>query len=256
MTQKFPATALFAPMGRSEITIGEAQKEKERYCKKKVRSHNDLIQELKRSSVLVSPAIEDALRAVDRKLFVPKEFENEAYEDYPLPIAGGQTISQPRTVVFMLEHLEVRPGHNVLDVGSGSGWTTALLSHLVGEKGRVIGVELVQEIVLFGQRNLQAILSRSDLDNAHIEQAGKEYGKPEEAPYDRILVSAAAESVPQALVDQLAPGGPSPRRSGLQPREGGRMVIPIKDSICLVTKSREGKVTEECYPGFAFVPLI
>lgn len=221
-----------------------------------MRSHNELIRYLKDEGVLTFPAIESALAAADRKFFVPQEFEDEAYEDYPLPIIGGQTISQPRTVVFMLEHLEVKPGHKVLDVGSGSGWTTALLAHLVGEQGRVVGVELVPELVVLGQKNLSRALSRFRLDNARIEQAGNEYGKPDETPFDRILVSAAAESIPQSLIAQLTQGGPSPRRSGLRPREGGRMVIPVKNSICIVTKSREGKVTEECYPGFAFVPLM
>ena len=203
-----------------------------------MQSNAELIRELKESGTLTSPAVESALLNIDRKLFVPKEYEDEAYGDYPLPILRGQTISQPRTVVFMLELLEVRPGHKILDVGSGSGWTTALLSHLVGEKGRVIGVELVPELVQFGQHNLAKIHPH----NARIEQAGTEFGKPDEAPFDRILVSAAAEEVPQTLIDQL--------------KTTGRMAIPVKDSICLVTKSKDGIIAQECYPGFAFVPLI
>ena len=203
-----------------------------------MQSNSELVRFLKDEGVLTSPAVEKALFAVDRKLFVPQEFEDEAYEDYPLPIEGGQTISQPRTVVFMLELLEVQKGHKVLDVGSGSGWTTALLSHVVGERGKVIGVELLPELVKFGQKNLAKIHPT----NAHIEQAGRKYGKLEEAPFDRILVSAATEEVPHILNDQLAPSG--------------RMVIPVKNSICLVTKSSEGKAEQECYSGFAFVPLL
>ncbi len=198
----------------------------------------DLVEHLKKDTqVLKSPRIEEALLAVDRKLFVPEELHDEAYEDYALPIGYGQTISQPTTVAFMLELLDPKPGEKILDVGSGSGWTAALLSRLVGEKGSVLGLEIVPELVALGQKNLAKIAPT----NAHIEQAGKELGCSAEAPHDRILVSAAADSVPEGLARQL--------------RERGRMVIPIQDSICVVERKGDG-YTQQCHPGFAFVPLV
>lgn len=187
--------------------------------------------------VLKNPRLAEAYEAVDRARFVSEDLLDEAYEDYPLPIPGGQTVSQPTTVFFMLELLDPQPGEKVLDVGSGSGWTTALLAYLVGEGGEVIGVERVPELVAFGAKNL----AKMHYAHAHIEQAGKEYGRSREAPFDRILVSAAAGNIPQALVDQL--------------RVPGRMVIPVQGSIFVIDKKEHGYAKKE-YPGFAFVPLI
>ena len=113
-----------------------------------------LIFSLKEKGVLRDPRIEDALWNVDRKNFVPPEFRDSAYLDDALPIGFGQTISQPYTVVFMLELLEVSEGEKVLDVGYGSGWQTALLAHLVGDKGLVFGVEIVRPLCDIGAQNI------------------------------------------------------------------------------------------------------
>lgn len=200
-------------------------------------NNEELIAHLKERSVLKSKHIEEALRAVDRAQFVPEELQEEAYGDYPLSIGSGQTISQPYTVVFMLELLQPQKGEKILDIGAGSGWTTTLLAHLVGESGSVIGVERIPELVAYGQENL----AKFGFPHARIEKAGKEYGKPSEAPFDKILVSAAAEEIPEKLVEQL--------------KIGGRMIIPVKQAIYVIDRS-DSDYTEEKHEGFVFVPLI
>jgi protein-L-isoaspartate(D-aspartate) O-methyltransferase len=200
-------------------------------------SNDELIAHLKEDGVLRSADIEEALRAADRARFVREESRAEAYEDYPLPIGEGQTISQSTTVAYMLELLGARPGEKVLDIGSGSGWTTALLAHLVGNGGEVIGTELVPKLVEFGRRNL----GQMHAPQARIEEARGALGRPDDAPFDRILVSAAAPEIPEGLILQL--------------RIGGRMVIPIKDSLCAIDRTVEGYITD-CREGFAFVPLV
>ena len=161
-----------------------------------------------------------------------------AYEDCALPIGYGQTISQPYTVAFMLELLGPKEKDKILDVGSGSGWTTALLSKIVGEKGKVFGLERIPELVDFGKKNL----SKYGFNNYKIMQAKETLGLSEEAPFDKILVSATAQDLPQDLIDQL--------------RIGGIMVIPIKDAILKIVKLSENKTDTQKFIGFAFVPLI
>ncbi|HEC45807.1 MAG TPA: L-isoaspartyl protein carboxyl methyltransferase, partial [Epsilonproteobacteria bacterium] len=114
----------------------------------------ELIDSMILRGMLGSPHIIDAFREIDRKYFVPESFEEHIYVDTPLPIGNNQTISQPSTVAFMLEKLEPGEGDKVLDIGSGSGWTTALLCHIVGEKGSVIGLERMDELVERGGENL------------------------------------------------------------------------------------------------------
>jgi len=156
----------------------------------------------------------------------------------PLPIGFGQTNSQPSTVRLMLEWLDVHPGQKVLDVGSGSGWTTALLAYMTGKEGQVFAVERIPELVSFGRSNCE----RLGLKNIEFHPAGDAYGYPAAAPYDRILVSAAAKDVPSELVDQLA--------------DDGRMVIPVHDSVIIISKDKQGQLEQKAHPGFIFVPLI
>ena len=189
------------------------------------------------SRVLGTRALEEAFDAIDRKDFIVSDCAVEAYEDYPLPIGYEQTISQPTTVFFMLELLDVKAGNKVLDIGSGSGWTTALLSKLAGEHGYVRGVERIPELIVFGQANLK----KYQLKNTEIMKALDTYGWPGEL-YDRILVSAGAEELPQELIDQLKPEGV--------------MVIPVGDSILKICKLKNGNIEKTEFPGFVFVPLI
>jgi len=201
-------------------------------------SMQTLIGEMMLSDTLMSSEIIDAFGRVDRKYFVPEAFSEHIYVDAPLSIGNGQTISQPSTVAFMLEHLKVQGGDRVLDIGSGSGWTTALLCHIVGEEGSVIGLERVDALVEQGSKNL----SRFDLhSHCHIQKAGEKLGLPGKQ-FDRILVSASAEQIPEELFSQLD--------------IGGILVIPVGNSIFKFTKISEFEVEKEEFYGFVFVPLI
>ena len=198
----------------------------------------DLVIQLEQAGVLRSPAVRAAFTATDRRRFVRPADRLRAYEDHPLSIRHGQTISQPYTVAFMLNLLDVRPGQKVLDLGCGSGWTTALLAQMVGPTGSVYGVEIIPELVKFAQRNLAGYA----FPNVAVEVAGETLGMTEQAPFDRILVSAAAESLPLELCEQLS----SP----------GIMVVPIGEDIVQVKKHKAGRINQEIFSGFAFVPLV
>ncbi|ACE06473.1 hypothetical protein Aasi_1135 [Candidatus Amoebophilus asiaticus 5a2] len=202
-----------------------------------MKSNNHLVKYLVNKGILRSKEIINAFTVIDRKDFVGLENLDNAYEDYALSIGYDATISQPTTVAFMLEKLGIMPGDIVLDVGTGSGWTTALLATIVGGKGRVYGVEIVPELVALGQYNL----SKYKFSNASIEQSGEILGLPDNAPFDRILVSAGTDDLPKELLMQL--------------KEGGNLIIPIDASIWKVEKRHNSATTIYKYPGFIFVPL-
>lgn len=196
----------------------------------------ELVKQLVDSNVLRTQSIIEAMRIVDRRDFVRPLYRKVAYEDHPLPIGEGQTISQPTTVAFMLELLKPAPSHRVLDVGAGSGWTTALLAEIVTPRGAVYGVERIPTLVRFAKRNLK----KYNYPNATVRQAFKHLGYQSEAPFDRILVSASAASLPMELFDQLA--------------IGGVMVIPIGSQIWKVVRQTRGMHIDK-YDGYIFVPL-
>jgi protein-L-isoaspartate(D-aspartate) O-methyltransferase len=182
-------------------------------------------------------AVGEAFRAVPRSGFLPRRARRRAAYDGPIDIGHGQTNSQPSTVAAMLRLLDVHPGQSVLDVGAGSGWTTALLAHLTGPSGRVRGLEVVPELAAFGRANLEgsrrpwATLTLADPDVL---------GLPAHAPYDRILVSAEPRELPHELVDQIG--------------DGGRMVIPVAGTMLLVQRHHDDvEVTR--HGSYRFVPL-
>ena len=181
--------------------------------------------------------VDAAFAAHPRAGFLPAHLRRHADRDVPLPIGHGQTNSQPSTVARMLRLLEVPAGGRVLDVGSGSGWTTALLAYLVGPSGRVVGVELDPRLAEWGAANLAA----TEQGWARIEQARPGVlGLPEESPFDRILVSAEARGLPQDLVDQLV--------------VEGVMVAPVAAGLSVVRRTDSGMEVARI-EGYRFVPL-
>ena len=178
-----------------------------------------------------------AFTVIERTHFLPLETHDAASFDAPISIGHEQTNSQPSTVKAMLTLLDTQPGHRVLDVGAGSGWTPALLGHLVGDTGEVVGVERIPELVELAR----AATDRQGQPWVRIRQATPGVlGAPDLAPFDRILVSAMADALPEQLVEQLG--------------EGGVMVVPVAGTMLRVIRGQQGvDVTQ--HGAFRFVPL-
>ena len=182
-------------------------------------------------------AVAAAFAATPREGFLPEGERERAADDWPLPIGHGQTCSQPRTVEDLLRLLAVEPGQRVLDVGAGSGWTTAHIAHLTGPAGTVVGVEIEPDLARWGAENLAATgRSWASLRAA----APGVLGDPLHSPYDRILVSADARVLPAALLDQLA--------------DRGRLVLPVRGALTLAVRSGDD-VRTSVHGYYRFVPL-
>lgn len=201
-----------------------------------------LIEDLISAGYLKSPRIIAAFRKVPRHEFVPPELREYAYSDQPLPIGHGQTISAPSMIAIMMETLDLRQGQKVLEVGAGSGYNAALLAEVVGKDGRVVSIERVPALVDFSRENLR----RAGYSNVSVVLGDGTLGYPDEAPWDRILVTACAPQVPQPLLDQLA--------------DGGKIGLPLGRhemyQIWTVVEKRGDKMETREYGGCAFVPLI
>jgi len=197
------------------------------------------VEGLVRRGFIRSEAVRRAFLRYPRYLFVEEKYRKYAHLDEPLPIPAGQTISAPHMVAMMLELAELKPGMNVLEIGTGSGWNAALISELV--KTDVYTVERIPELVEFARRNLE----RAGVKNVHVIQGDGTLGFPPKAPYDRIIVTAGAPDIPKPLVEQLKPGG--------------KLIIPVGrlwQDLLEVIKLKNGSIKVRNHGGVVFVPLI
>ena len=187
----------------------------------------------------LAPRVLEALAKVPREQFVPVDLSARAYDNRPLPIGHGQTISQPLIVAVMTHLLRPRPEARVLEIGTGSGYQTAILAELARE---VVTIEVVEDLATAAQSKLEALGYR----NIEYRRGDGAAGCPERAPFDGIMVTAAARTIPPALIEQLTPGG--------------RLVIPIgsdplSQDLVLVQKDAQGEVRQRRLFPVAFVPL-
>ena len=185
-------------------------------------------------------AVLEVMRTVERHNFVPENYRDRAYSDGPLPIGHGQTISQPYIVAFMTEQLQVSSQHKILEIGTGSGYQAAILGELAKH---VFTIEIIPELAE-GAKN---ILNHLSYKNITVRTGDGYKGWPDEAPFERIMVTAAPTEVPQMLVDQLAPGG--------------RMILPVGAQflvqyLWVIEKDDQGTVTKEKILPVRFVPMV
>jgi len=245
-------------------------------------SNEELIQSLVKDGYLKSQPVIDAFKKIDRKDFVIEEEKDRAYENTALSIGNKQTISQPLVVAFMLELLELKAGDKILEIGSGSGWNTALLAYLVGkpqtdadgtqtdaesqhmsasgqrQSELVVSIERIPELYELAKKNLakyglmdlspneslrsSALSQRVSAVLVKLIQGDGSRGHEAGAPYDKIIAAASAEEIPVAWKDQL--------------KIGGRIVAPVKNSILVMEKLDKDNFETKEYFGFSFVPLI
>ncbi len=209
-----------------------------------------LVDNMAKEGILRSPKVINALRSVPRAKFIPENMQSYSATDTPLPIGFGQTVSAPHMVSIMDEALQLEAGHKVLEVGAGCGWHAATIAEIVAPRdgprsnwGHVYTIETIRDLADFARKN---VMKSGYGDRVTIICADGSMGYAEKAPYDRILVTAAAPSIPDPLVEQLKPNG--------------IMLIPVGDislfqSLMRVTKESNGKIKQENLGGVAFVPL-
>lgn len=187
-------------------------------------------------TVIADKRVLKAFMAVPREEFVPKNYRDSSYADIPLPLGKGQTISQPTTVLLMTEFLQVKHGQKILEIGTGSGYQAAILSYLVGQRGKVVTTEIVDSLYRSGKKHLQ---SYTNVQVVHVDGS---QGYVQKAPYDRIIITAASPKVPTHLLPQL--------------QQDGILLAPVGDfnNQRMLKINKQGIV--EDLGGFLFVPLI
>ena len=201
---------------------------------------NDLIRIMKNSGFLNDNKVEVAIRKNPRHEFVPKSLLDRAYHDIPLSLMKKQTISQPSVVSRMTELLQIKEGQKILEIGSGSGWQSAILSFLIGH-GKILSIDRHPELVKFAKENLDKL----GIQNVKVILGDGSLGLLKESPFDRIIITAACKKVPPPLFEQLA--------------LNGLLIAPVGEypqSLILFKKTAHGIVEIKNQPGFVFVPLL
>jgi len=200
-----------------------------------------LVQRLKRHGYIESEQVEMAMSKVPRHLFVPENVKSRAYVDSPQPIGQGQTISAPHMVAMMVENLDLKEGQKVLEIGGGRGYHAAVIAEVVGEKGRVITVELLESLA----SDAKTVLKGAGYSNVKVVIGDGSKGFKQESPYDRISVACGAPEIPPPLLKQL--------------KIGGKILIPVGGSfyqnLILAVKTEENKIKKKDLGGVLFVPL-
>lgn len=204
-------------------------------------SKTELLKSWERSGLITQKAVLDAFCEVNREDFVIEKFREDAYGDFPLSIGYEQTISQPTTVVLMSQFLDLSKGDRVLEIGSGSGYSAAIISRIVGDRGFVFTTEIIGELADFAKNNLK----KSGIANVKVKHTDGSFGLPRYAPFDRVIITAAAPDIPPPITNQL--------------KDGGILVAPVgKNRFCqkMLRAIRRGKDLQiEELGSFVFVPL-
>lgn len=195
-----------------------------------------LVDTIKKNNLLKSSRVAGAFMVVDRAEFLPDEKRDDAYSDVPIEIPGHVPTSQPSAVAFMLELLDPRPGEKILEIGTGSGYVTALLAELVGKSGRVYSIELMPILNEFAQVNLEQF----GYGNIKLYSGDGKEGISSGAIYDKIISGAEVKEIPAAWQEQL--------------KNGGVIVTPYKDHVLKITKTLDGFESER-FPFFSFVQM-
>ena len=198
-----------------------------------------LINELKLMGIKDEKVI-NAIHETKRECFVPNDLKEDSYKNYPLSIGHGQTISQPYTVAFMIELLNIKQGNKILEIGAGSGYNAAVMSYLVGKEGKIYAIELIKELTDFAKDNLK----RAGINNVEIIHGDGYHGYKKASPYDRIIITAGTPKIPDNLIKQL--------------KNKGIIVAPVKkiygEEMVKIVKIN-GKLEKTTHGSFAFVPL-
>jgi protein-L-isoaspartate(D-aspartate) O-methyltransferase len=191
--------------------------------------------------MLVKENILQAFKVIPREIFVPPQFKDQAYDDQPLPTLREQSISQPTTIMVMLQALDIKSGENVLEIGAGVGYQAALIGEIIGEQGHLVTCEVIPELVYIAQKHLHNL----GLSWVNVIEADGGEGWLDSSPYDKVIITAACPAVPQPVVDQL--------------REGGIVIAPVGDldSQTMVRGVKvNGKLELEFLGPFRFVPMV
>ena len=199
-----------------------------------------LVKELKNEGYIRTPEVEKAFLEIPRENFVPYHLKKSAYLDTPLEIGFGQTISAPHMVAIMCEALVLKKGQKVLEIGSGSGYHAAIVSKIIGDKGKVYSVERIKELADMARENIR----KTGIKNVEVFVGDGSLGFKRFAPYDRIYVTCAAPDIPEPLIDQL--------------KDPGLLLIPVGRYYCdlMLLRKENGKISTKNLGGCAFVPLV